>query len=433
MKMDIYTEFIEYKTFPNNVRLKYIDDLIENSNSQSLINYQEYIGKIQRIAVDQNLVIKTSIEMEFAEGDCDSIDIAANVVINDYGVMVFEFFSSVGYGDWISLMEIYEALNSGDIEDEFSAIDEEFPGCSINHVQSISRDMHGQYYCWEDHYMFHDLIEQGSRSIRDQIKATIDKYGDIETYELVQIRADEADERLLEELPSIDNLESFFINPQVQSIDDIYLDFVKKDPFNIYNLPPNVPNINSDISLIKEVIKRVHLPQDEYMIRPFFEDRELMLLTCQNHPFYLANLGSNYRNDKDFVKDVIVKNPRALDYAGQALKSNPGMIKYQQAIVKQRTDENSRSVSVPDTRCFIATSVYGSIDHPKVVDFRHYRDTVLMKKKIGRFFVNTYYIFSPGFVALSNRIPSLKSASRWFLNRIHQRVYPNIKEGRKFK
>jgi len=45
--------------------------------------------------------------------------------------------------------------------------------------------------------------------------------------------------------------------------------------------------------------------------------------------------------------------------------------------------------------CFIATATYGDYNHPKVIEFRKFRDDFLSKKIFGRFFIKVYYLISP--------------------------------------
>lgn len=45
--------------------------------------------------------------------------------------------------------------------------------------------------------------------------------------------------------------------------------------------------------------------------------------------------------------------------------------------------------------CFIATTIYQSESHPKVVELRNFRDTFLMKSKSGRELISIYYKYSP--------------------------------------
>jgi hypothetical protein len=48
-----------------------------------------------------------------------------------------------------------------------------------------------------------------------------------------------------------------------------------------------------------------------------------------------------------------------------------------------------------NSNCFIVTTTMGDINHPVVVDFRRYRDEVLLYTYFGRVFINIYYRIGP--------------------------------------
>lgn len=54
--------------------------------------------------------------------------------------------------------------------------------------------------------------------------------------------------------------------------------------------------------------------------------------------------------------------------------------------------------------CYIATMAYGDYDHPQVIILRQFRDQVLDKSAFGKWFIKTYYHYSPRLVErLKNR------------------------------
>ncbi|WP_158768868.1 cold-shock protein [Paraglaciecola sp. L1A13] len=69
--------------------------------------------------------------------------------------------------------------------------------------------------------------------------------------------------------------------------------------------------------------------------------------------------------------------------------------------------------------CFIATSVYGDFDAPEVLFYRHYRDTVLKTKFLGRVFIKVYYFISPSIVTLLEKSPYL---TRFIKNKLDASV-----------
>ena len=48
--------------------------------------------------------------------------------------------------------------------------------------------------------------------------------------------------------------------------------------------------------------------------------------------------------------------------------------------------------------CYIATMAYGDYDHPQVMILRQFRDEVLDKSVFGKWFIKTYYHYSPKLV-----------------------------------
>lgn len=57
--------------------------------------------------------------------------------------------------------------------------------------------------------------------------------------------------------------------------------------------------------------------------------------------------------------------------------------------------------------CFIATAVYGDIDHPQVLKLREFRDNKLALSMGGRWFIKKYYIFSPVIARKLINMPNL--------------------------
>ncbi|MFT5251136.1 MAG: hypothetical protein ACI87N_000107 [Flavobacteriales bacterium] len=68
--------------------------------------------------------------------------------------------------------------------------------------------------------------------------------------------------------------------------------------------------------------------------------------------------------------------------------------------------------------CYIATMAYGDYDHPQVLILRQFRDEFLDKSKLGKWFIKTYYHYSPKLVEkLKNKI-TINNIIRKILNQI---------------
>lgn len=66
--------------------------------------------------------------------------------------------------------------------------------------------------------------------------------------------------------------------------------------------------------------------------------------------------------------------------------------------------------------CYIATMVYGSYEHPKVLELRKFRDKTLSKSSFGRFFIKTYYKYSPKLVEHLKDKPLVNQTIKFILN-----------------
>ena len=78
-----------------------------------------------------------------------------------------------------------------------------------------------------------------------------------------------------------------------------------------------------------------------------------------------------------------------------------------------------KSKSQTSSNCFIATVCYGSVDCYEVTQFRLFRDHTLMKSQIGRTAVKIYYVISPVFASILQRMPLARNfVKRHVLNRL---------------
>lgn len=68
--------------------------------------------------------------------------------------------------------------------------------------------------------------------------------------------------------------------------------------------------------------------------------------------------------------------------------------------------------------CYIATMAYGDYDHPQVLELRRFRDDVLLKSKLGTYFVEFYYWVSPKMVEIFKDKKNINSTIRRILNLI---------------
>lgn len=90
----------------------------------------------------------------------------------------------------------------------------------------------------------------------------------------------------------------------------------------------------------------------------------------------------------------------------------------------QSSDSNSNSgdsgsgASSDGSGCYIATMVYGSYEADEVWVLRRFRDNVLQHSRFGRWFINWYYSWSPGFVKKYSKYNFVHRAAKFALQPI---------------
>jgi hypothetical protein len=80
------------------------------------------------------------------------------------------------------------------------------------------------------------------------------------------------------------------------------------------------------------------------------------------------------------------------------------------------TGSSSSSSSSGSSGCYIATMAYGNYDHPQVMVLREFRDEVLSKSQFGKWFIKTYYHYSPKMVEKMKNKKVLNTLIRKGLN-----------------
>ncbi|WP_377978395.1 CFI-box-CTERM domain-containing protein [Aquirufa originis] len=75
-----------------------------------------------------------------------------------------------------------------------------------------------------------------------------------------------------------------------------------------------------------------------------------------------------------------------------------------------------------NSNCFVVTTTMGDKNHPIVVDFRKYRDQVLLQRDLGRLFIKLYYKIGPilSYIIKNNKI--LFKLSKWVILKLHQKI-----------
>ncbi|WP_332908294.1 CFI-box-CTERM domain-containing protein [Zhongshania marina] len=77
-------------------------------------------------------------------------------------------------------------------------------------------------------------------------------------------------------------------------------------------------------------------------------------------------------------------------------------------------DDLNKSVS--DSRCFVASHLYGATDE-RTESLREFRDQKLLGHLLGRALIHAYYAISPPLVALCQRFPVLDKVIKPLVDR----------------
>jgi len=131
-------------------------------------------------------------------------------------------------------------------------------------------------------------------------------------------------------------------------------------------------------------------------------------LRC-NYFFPQLKLESFYYNDPKFkVGQKIFFDVKYYSFSSQS-------IIFYNNIDEEFLNENN-------SNCFIVTTTMGDINHPVVVDFRRYRDEVLLNKYFGRLFISIYYGIGPVLskIILSNNF--LFTISKKMILKLHDLI-----------
>jgi hypothetical protein len=87
-------------------------------------------------------------------------------------------------------------------------------------------------------------------------------------------------------------------------------------------------------------------------------------------------------------------------------------------VFNNHIDDNFKS----NSNCFIVTTTMGDINHPVVVDYRRYRDEVLLNTFIGRLFIDLYYKVGPVLSKVIKTNSFLFTISKKLVLSIHKRL-----------
>lgn len=146
-----------------------------------------------------------------------------------------------------------------------------------------------------------------------------------------------------------------------------------------------------------------------------FDDNKAELLVGVEYALGLVDSISNENNEYNHEYLSEIKLDLALEGYSLTFLNDERLedCKRYFNIIKDISPEGAEELHPPRARdeaggCFIATAAMGDYDHPLVVDLRSFRDEILMKCQVGRFFVKKYYQLSPPLAGVISKNRFLK-------------------------
>ena len=133
----------------------------------------------------------------------------------------------------------------------------------------------------------------------------------------------------------------------------------------------------------------------------------------------------NFGSD-EFIKKTteLVNDNEKIPVAIEIISKYLSVYKAEREKIAEEKKEAERisNLNKKTDKCFIATRVYGDLEHPFTKEFREFRDQVLLRYLIGRKFIKLYYHLSPQYVCFLNNKPRLLKLTKSILELTRKRV-----------
>jgi hypothetical protein len=197
---------------------------------------------------------------------------------------------------------------------------------------------------------------------------------------------------------------------------------------NIFNIC--YENYTNELKKIQISFENYYNIEFEYNYTDDKLKPEVSFITIYIFPFYYAVLKNHseidYMNSRiskadkarrelyTFSENLFLSYERTLRHF--LLKHPIKLIINNELNLAKNENIQSFDVSNNSKNCYIATQVYKDINHPKVQSFRNFRDDYLVKYRIGIFFINNYYKYSPTLVEFLKSYIRINNLIRFFLD-----------------
>lgn len=188
------------------------------------------------------------------------------------------------------------------------------------------------------------------------------------------------------EFPCLVSLAEFYtketiVKPFIREYDEF------KSDYKEYIFNPKSRELNfSGIKKRKEEVKKYY----------FYSDSNGKYNTLYNEVCNVSYIKQNHFEELKSFVDNNDNSKHSLRVLKQSVKT------YERHLYHYINDYNEVKKRNSEKSCYIATMVYGDINHPKVELFRNFRDNTLINYNFGRVFIKYYYRYSPNWVQFLN-------------------------------
>lgn len=158
--------------------------------------------------------------------------------------------------------------------------------------------------------------------------------------------------------------------------------------------------LNSLISVVNEELNALQWYRTKIITLPTTINSAMEVMNMMSTMDMVYELKSRFNKNKSTISDIQTQLKQI-------------RISYDDGLFSTSYSGRSSSNS---GGCYIATMVYGSYEHPQVLELRKFRDNTLSKSSFGRLFIKTYYTYSPKLVEHLKNKPLVNQIIKSVLN-----------------
>lgn len=219
------------------------------------------------------------------------------------------------------------------------------------------------------------------------------------------------------------------IPPQIEDILNELNDYINETGNYINNSALEVKHINdisnrifdNTLSNIEKLKGKDNSNVDNYIKMIVDKLAESVII---KHNLFYENTWNAFKNGTEKRFEVVQSNNKMFAMITSLIIMKLEILplseemKYSLLSFKEVNNKFATFTNDNNKGCYIATMAYGDYDHPQVMILRQFRDEVLDKSAFGKWFIKTYYHYSPKLVERLKNQRTVNSIIRKILNQI---------------